>query len=88
MEHNLSVPPKTSSTIASQIIRYNKHILVDKRSFYNSNLAGKGINHVGQHFDANGAMKPWSVFKSEFSLSKNSHFCWIQLNSAIPKAWK
>ena len=33
-------------------------------------------------------MKPSSVFKSEFSLSKNSHFYWIQLNNAIPKAWK
>ena len=33
-------------------------------------------------------MKPWSVFKSEFSLSKNNHFYWTQLNNAIPKAWK
>ena len=33
-------------------------------------------------------MKPWSVFKSAFSLNKNSHFYWIQLNNAIPKAWK
>ena len=62
--------------------------MVDKRSLYNTALAGKGINHVGQLFDTNGAMKPCSVFKSEFSLSKNSHFYWIQLNSAIPKAWK
>ena len=85
---NLSVPHKASSTIASQIIWYNKHILVDKRSFYNTTLADKGINHVGQLFDTNGAIKPWPVFKSEFSLSKNSHFHWIQLNNAIPKAWK
>ena len=33
-------------------------------------------------------MKPWSVFKSEFSLGKNSHFYWIQLNNAIPEVWK
>ena len=85
---NLSIPPKTSSTIASQIIWYNKHILVDKRSFYNTALADKGINHVGQLFDTNGAMKTWFVFKSEFSLIKNSHFYWIQLNNAIPKASK
>ena len=26
--------------------------------------------------------------KSEFSLSKNSHFYWIQLNNAISKVWK
>ena len=34
---NLSLPPKISSS-ASQIICYNKHILVDKRSFYNTTL--------------------------------------------------
>ena len=28
------------------------------------------------------------MFKSEFRLSNNSHLCWIQLNNAIPKAWK
>ena len=33
-------------------------------------------------------MKHWSVSKSEFSLSKNSHFYWIQLTNAILKAWK
>ena len=43
---NLSVPPKTLSAIASQIIWYNKDILVDKRSFYNTTLTDKGINHI------------------------------------------
>ena len=62
--------------------------MVDKRSFYNTTLTDKGINYVGQLFDTNGATKPWSVFQSEFSLNKNSHFYWIQLNSAIPKALK
>ena len=33
-------------------------------------------------------MKPCSEFRIEFSLSKNSHFYWIQLYNAIPKAWK
>ena len=28
------------------------------------------------------------MFKSKFSLSKNSHFYWFQLNNANPKAWK
>ena len=62
--------------------------MVDKRSFYNTTQADKGINNVEQLFDTNGAIKPWSVFKSEFSLSKNSPFYWIQLNNAFPKAWK
>ena len=33
-------------------------------------------------------MKPWSVFKSEFIWSENSHFYWIELNNVIPKVWK
>ena len=33
-------------------------------------------------------MKACSVFKGGFSLNKNSHFCWIQLNNVIPKAWR
>ena len=33
-------------------------------------------------------MKPWSELKRELSLSKNSHFFWIQLNNAVPKASK
>ena len=86
--NNLSVPPKTSSFIASQIIWYNKHILVNKRSFVNTTLSDKEINHIGQLFDTNGKIKPWSEFKRKSSLSKNSRFYWIQLNNAIPKAWK
>ena len=62
--------------------------MVDKQSFYNTTLENKGINHVGQIVDNNGAMKPWSVFKSEFSLSKIGHFFWTQLYNDIPKAWK
>ena len=62
--------------------------MVIKRSFYNTSLADKGINHVGQLFDTNGAMKPRSVFKKEFGLSKNSHFYCIQLTNAIPRASK
>ena len=62
--------------------------MVDKRSFYDTTQADKGINHIGQIFDTNGGMKPWSVFKSELSLNKNSHFYWIQLNNAIPNVWK
>ena len=62
--------------------------MVHKSFFYKTTLAEKVINHVGQHFDTNGAMKPWFVIKSEFSFSKNSHFYQIQLNNVIPKAWK
>ena len=44
----------------------NKHILVDKSYLYNTTLANQGINQIGQLLDTNGAMKPWSVFKSKF----------------------
>ena len=62
--------------------------MVDKKSFYNTTLADKGIIHVGHLFDTNGAMKPWSVFKSKSSLIISNHFYWIQLNKAIQKGWK
>ena len=48
-------------------------MLVDKMSFYNTTGGRKelrldeGINHVGQFLHTNGAMKSWSLFKSEFS---------------------
>ena len=74
---NLSVLPKISSTIILQVIWYNKHILVDKRSLYNATLANKGINHVGSLFDINGAIKLWSVFKRRLILSKDNRFYWI-----------
>ena len=86
--NSLLVLLKTSSTIPSQIIWYDKHFLVDKRSFYNTAVVDIGTNHAGQLFDTNGAMRPWSVFKSEFILIKNSYFYYISLNNAIPKAWK
>ena len=49
---------------ALDFIWYNKHVLVDQRSFYNTTLVDKGVNHIGQLSDTNGAMKPWSVFKN------------------------
>ena len=48
---------KISSTIASQIIWYNKDILFDKTSFNQINQADKGINQAGQLFDTNGALR-------------------------------
>ena len=61
---------KISSTIASQIIWYNKDILFDKTSFNQTNQADKRINQAGQLFDTNGALRSWSEFKRELSLIK------------------
>ena len=63
------------------------NMLVERRSFYNTLPADKGINHEGHLFKTNGTIKSWCVFKTEFSLSKNSHFYWFRLNNALPKAW-
>lgn len=54
------IPPKEPSTIASQPILYNKNILFYERSFYNTILTGKVINHIRLLLDTNGEMKPWS----------------------------
>lgn len=52
------IPPKEPSTIASQPILYNKNILFYERSFYNTILTGKVINHIRLLFDTNSEMKP------------------------------
>ena len=45
------------STIASQVIWFNKHITIDNKSLCNNSLANQGINHVRQHFNENGMAK-------------------------------
>ena len=65
---NLHINPKKFRQFL-KFIWHNKHIFVDKRSFFTTTLADKGINQ-------------------KHSLSKNSHFYWIQLNNAIQKLGK
>ena len=62
--------------------------MADNISFCSTTIGDKRINNKRQLFDTNGAMKPWSVIKSEFIWSENSHFYWIELNNVIPKVWK
>ena len=50
---NLSVSPNIPSTITSQVIWFNKHIKIDKKSLCNNSLANQGINHIGQLFNEN-----------------------------------
>ena len=80
--------PNIPSTITSQVIWFNKHIKIDNKSLCNNSLANRGINHVGQLFNENGMAKAWLDSKTQFNLSNNQHYFWIQLINAIPKSWK
>ena len=35
-----------------------------------------------------GKIKSWYVFKMEYNLNYKFYLLWLQLNDAIPKAWK
>ena len=80
--------PNIPSTITSQVIWFNKHIKIDNKSLCNNSLANRGINHVGQLFNENGMANAWLDSKTQFNLSNNQHYFWIQLINAIPKSWK
>ena len=85
---NLLVSPNIPSTITSQVIWFNKHIKIDKKSLCNNSLANQGINHVGQLFKENGMTKGWLDIKRLFNLSNKQHYFCIQLINTISKSWK
>ena len=76
------------STITSQVIWFNKHIKIDKKSLCNNSLTNEGINHVGQRFSEKSMTKAWLDIKTQLSLSNKQHYFWILLINAIPKSWK
>ena len=69
--------PNIPSTITSQVIWFNKHIKINKKSLCNNSQANQGINHVGQFFNENGMEKVWFDIKRQFSLSNKQHYFWI-----------
>ena len=85
---NLSVSPNIPSTITSQVIWFNKHIKIDKKSLCNNSPANHGINHAEQHFNENNMAKAWLDIKTQFNLSNKQHYFWIQLINAIAKSQK
>ena len=85
---NLSVLPNNPSIITSQVIWFNKHNKIEKKSLFNKSLVNQDINQVGQLFKQNGMTKAWVDIKTQFSLNNKQHYFWIQLINAIQKSWK
>ena len=65
---NLPSFPNLPSTIASQVMSYNKCTKVDNETIYTFKISRKDINCVGQLFKCNGKRKLWEELKTEFSL--------------------
>ena len=84
----LSAQPTLPSTIASQVLWYNKYIKVDNKSIYNCYISKKKINYIAQFFGSAGNLKTWEVLKEEYQLNENKKFAFIQIIHAIPKSWK
>ena len=85
---NLSAQPTMPSTIASQVLWYNKYIKVDNKRIYNCYISKKKINYIAQFFGRAGNLKMWEVLKEEYQLNENKKFAFIQIIHAIPKSWK
>ena len=85
---NIPVSSNVPSTITSQVIWFNKHIKIDKKSLCHNSLTNEGINHVGQLFNEKGMTKAWLDIKTQLSLSNKQHYFWILLINPIPKSWK
>ena len=56
------------SSIAFQVIWYNKCIKVDKKNMYNFKMSQRDINYVGQFFKCDGKPKIREELKNEFNL--------------------
>ena len=85
---DLSSFSSLSSTIASQVIWYNKCITVDNKTIYSFKMSRTDINYVGQLFKCDGKPKLWEELKNQFNLQGQLQFLYNQIIHSIPKSWK
>ena len=70
----ISSPATLPSTVACQIIWYNKHIQIDNKIIYLHNFSNRNLNFVGQLNDVNGKFKSWECVKHQFLLKSSMQF--------------
>ena len=58
--------PVLPSAIASQALWYDKHIKIDYKCIYSSEISKKGLNCVGDVFNENQKLKTWDELKQEY----------------------
>ena len=66
------------------LLRFNKHILIEKKAHFFSFFSDKDLNFVYQLFDNNENVKYWSSVKEELGFNNFSNFKWQQLIYALP----
>ena len=79
---------EVSSSIQSNFLWYNKHILIDNKPVYLSRFSDKNVNFLDNLTDCSGSFKSWTILKTEFNLADSLYFSWMQLVNAIPTNWK
>ena len=75
------------SCILSNMLWFNKHILIEKKIFFRY-FSNKGLNVAYQLYVNNGNVKSWSSIKEEFGFNNFSNFKWQHLIYALPPFWK
>ena len=75
-----------SSVVLHEHIWNNKHIKIDKKSFFYKTFYDCNINTIGDLCDAKGAFS-WEIARSK-GLQNSDFMKWAGIIHAIPKAWK
>ena len=79
---------KVPSCIQSNVLWYNKHILIDNKPVYLSSFSNKIVNFINNLLDCLGNFKSQNVLKTKFKLADTLYFSWMQLMNIIPLNWK
>ena len=80
-----TIKSELPSCILSYYLWYNENIQVDNNSIFLVRRLEKKVNYVSQLFRADGSIKTWYEFKTEYKLHEKLYFQWLQLISAVPE---
>lgn len=73
--------------LAMQLVCNNRFVLIGGRSIYYEWLREGPLSYVTSWFDGEGRPRPWREL-AELTSGRLTHFLYIQVVSAIPRAWR
>ena len=73
--------------ILTESVWFNRHILIDNRSVFNSSFSTLGINAVHDLYNANGYIVTFDEMKQR-GMPDTSYYNWLQIIYSIPNSWK
>ena len=79
--------PEDVNMILTESVRFNRHILIDNRSVFNSSLSTLGINTVCDLYNADGHITTFDEMKQR-GMPDTSYYNWLQIIYSIPNSWK